>query len=55
MGSNGHDGNRFRNGNMISAPNGIHTVISSGNMKTVFGPKGESHTAFENGFGSTVL
>ena len=54
-GSGDHDGVYFRNGSMISGPDGIHTVIGSGNVKTVIGPNGESHTVIENGFGETVF
>lgn len=54
-GSGKHDGMYFRNGNMISGPDGMHTVIGSGSTKTVFGPNGETHTIIENGFGGTVL
>lgn len=54
-GSNGHDGTYFQTGNMISGPDGIHTVMGEGPVKTVFGPNGETHTIIENGFGGTVL
>ena len=55
VGSGDHNGAYFRNGNMISGPDGIHTVIGDGPMKTVFGPHGEIHTIIENDFGGTVL
>lgn len=54
-GSGDHDGVYFRNGNMVSGTDGIHTVIGSGPMKTVLGPNDESHTVIENGFGGTVF
>lgn len=55
LGSGGHDGVYFRSGNMISGPDGIRTVIGSGNVKTVLGPNGESHTVIESGFVGTVF
>lgn len=55
MGSEDHDGVYFQNGNIISGPDGIHTVIGNGPVKTVFGPNGETHTILENDFGGTIL
>lgn len=55
VGSGDHDGTYFRNGNLISGPDGIHSIVGDGPTKTVFGPHGETHTIIENGFGSTVL
>lgn len=55
VGSGGHDGIYFRNGNIVSGPDGIHAVIGDGPIKTVFGPRGETHTIIENDFGDTVL
>ena len=55
MGPGGRTETYFKNGNMISGPGGIRTVMGSGSVKTVFGPNGETHTIFENGHGGTVL
>lgn len=55
IGSGDHDGVYFRNGNIVSGPDGIHTVIGDGPIKTVFGPRGEAHTIIENGSSGTVL
>lgn len=55
IGSGDHDGLYFRNGNMVSGPDGIHTVIGDGPIKTVFGPRGEAHAIIENGSSGTVL
>lgn len=55
IGSGDHDGVYFRNGNMVSGPDGIHTVIGDGPIKTIFGPNGETHAIIENDFGDTVL
>lgn len=55
IGSDDHDGVYFRNGNMVSGPDGIHTVIGDGPIKTVFGPNGETHAIIENGSSGTVL
>ncbi len=55
IGSGDHDGLYFRNGNIVSGPDGIHTVIGDGPIKTVFGPRGETHAIIENDFGDTVL
>lgn len=55
IGSGDHDGLYFRNGNMVSGPDGIHTVIGDGPIKTVFGPRGEAHAIIENGSSGTLL
>lgn len=55
IGSDDHDGVYFRNGNMVSGPDGIHTVIGDGPIKTIFGPNGETHAIIENGSSGTVL
>lgn len=54
-GSDDHDEVYFRNGNMVTGPDGTHTVIGSGPVRTVLGPNGESRAVIENGFGGTVL
>lgn len=54
-GSGDHDGLYFRNGNMVSGPDGIHAVIGDGPIKTAFGPRGEAHAIIENGSSGTVL
>lgn len=55
VGSRDHDGVYFRNGNIVSGPDGMHTVIGDGPVKTVFGPNGETHAIIENGSSGTVL
>lgn len=55
IGSGDHDGLYFRNGSIVSGPDGIHTVIGDGPIKTVFGPRGETHAIIENGSSGTVL
>lgn len=55
MGPNGQTGTYFKNGNMVSGPDGIRTVMGTGSVKTVFGPNGETHTIFENGHDGTIL
>lgn len=55
IGSGDHDGVYFRNGNMVSGPDGMHTVIGGGPIKTVFCSNGETHTIIENGSSGTVL
>ena len=54
-GSGNHDGTYFRSGNLISGPDGMHTVIGSGPVRTVLGPNGETRTVIEHGFGGTVF
>jgi len=55
IGSGDHDGVYFRNGNIVSGPDGMHAVIGDGPIKTVFGPHGEAHAIIENGSSGTVL
>lgn len=55
VGSGHHDGTYFRNDNMIPGPDGIHTIIGDGPMKTVWSSRRESHTIIESDFGGTVL
>ena len=55
VGSGDHGDLYFRNGNIVSGPDGMHTVIGDGPIKTVFGPRGETHTIIENGSSGTVL
>ena len=55
IGSGDHDDLYFRNGNIVSGPDGMHTVIGDGPIKTVFGPRGETHAIIENGSSGTVL
>lgn len=55
IGSGDHDGVYFRNGNIVSGPDGMHTVIGDSPIKTVFDPNGEAHAIIENGSSGTVL
>ena len=55
IGSGDHDGVYFRNGNIVSGPDGMHAVIGDGPIKTVFGPHGKAHAIIENGSSGTVL
>lgn len=55
MGTKGHDGMYVRQGNTVFGPDGVHTVLGQGPIKTVFSPGGECHTVIENGFGGTIL
>ena len=55
IGSGDHDGVYFRNGNIVSGPNGMHAIIGDGPIKTVFGPRGEAHAIIETGSSGTVL
>lgn len=55
IGSGDHDGVYFRNGNIVSGPDGMHAVIGDSPIKTVFGPNGETHAIIENGSSGTVL
>lgn len=55
LGSGDHGGVYFRNGNIVSGPDGMHAVIGDGPTKTVFGPHGQTHAIIENGSSSTVL
>ncbi|PWL79930.1 MAG: hypothetical protein DBY20_01530 [Coriobacteriia bacterium] len=55
IGSGDHDGVYFRNGNIVSGPDGMHAVIGDSPIKTVFDPNGEAHAIIENGSSGTVL
>lgn len=55
IGSGDHDGIYFRNGNIVSGPDGMHTVIGDGPIKTIFDPRGETRAIIENGSSGTVL
>lgn len=55
-GTGDHDGTYFKIGdNMVSGPDGIHTVIGNGSVKTVFDPDGSSHTFFDNGSNGSMF
>lgn len=54
-GSNGHDGAYFQSGGTVVGPDGVHTVISNGQMKTIVGPDGSTHVLFDAGSGTSTL